>query len=279
MWKACSSVLSRQSSDGAYSTDDIYMLQEARNFYGNNRPPFVFGSKQKNFNGSHKNVILADNGEFPKEPESFDLVGAIWDEKAAFYTISSHGQRYIVKSFSGRREGGASYKRWMGPNDGFEDYAIAFTKNKADDLHEEKPKSYRRRSSRVRNDALAEVEDSGEDVPVMDTREATTSSEEDPPSKRQRTALRRSSRPKTRSKSQLWRASNDSTFLSNVHKSHATKEQDKSDGLAKTPFSTDPSEAYSQPQVQLSDTKPFSTNYEKAKTKMRLEVTLYQILP
>lgn len=279
MWKACSSVLSRQSSDGADSTDDIYMLQEARKFYGKDRPPFVFGSKQKNFNGSHKSVILADNGEFPKEPDTFDLIGAIWDEKAAFYTISSHGQCYIVKSFSGRREGGGSYKRWMGPTNGFEDYAIAFTKNKADDLQEEKSKSYRRQSSRIRNEALAEVEDSGEDVPVMDTTEATTSSEEDPPSKRQRTALRRSSRPKTRSKSRLWRVSNDSTFHSNVHKSHATKEQDKSDGLVKTPFSPDPSEAHSQPQVQSSNAKPFSTNYEKANTKMRLEVNFYQILP
>ena len=107
-------------------SDPPFMLVEALALYHDTRPPFVFKRSKKANAGTTKLVTVADNGKFPTNQRTTELIAGIWGDHDAYWTMEHGGLKLIVKAFSGAPGGGAAFRPWMGPQKGFTE-PIAFS--------------------------------------------------------------------------------------------------------------------------------------------------------
>ncbi|KAL8978208.1 MAG: hypothetical protein Q9205_006161 [Flavoplaca limonia] len=102
--------------DEDYSTYNK-LLQEARDFYREEKPPFTSITTSK-IQASRSAVLATANGERPTTITP-DLLLALtrreWSPQYWFWTADYKGERFIVKAVNGRNSlGGNSYRRWCG---------------------------------------------------------------------------------------------------------------------------------------------------------------------
>lgn len=98
----------------------IEWLAEAREFYQGSLPPFV--TKQKS---GVRRMVEKPLAEGQRYAEKIEVVYRSWDAIHTFASIDSRGKRFIVKVFRG---GATPYRPWLGPQTGFSENALAFSK-------------------------------------------------------------------------------------------------------------------------------------------------------
>lgn len=98
----------------------IEWLAEAREMYQQNVPPFV--TKQKF--GVRRMVELPLTGGH-QEADKVEVVYRSWDAAHTFASIDVNDKRFIVKVFRG---GATPYRPWLGPQTGFAEKPLAFSK-------------------------------------------------------------------------------------------------------------------------------------------------------
>lgn len=104
----------------------ITMFSVATEHYQSKAPPFLNYGRKKNPAGSRLHALLATNGKLRRPAPSVDLVCREWRNKGVYWTADINGERIILKPFKGGPGGGCHYRRWLGPLEGFEEYAIAY---------------------------------------------------------------------------------------------------------------------------------------------------------
>lgn len=104
----------------------IKMLSEAFAYYNSDIPPFLYLDRKKNPGGSRLHVLLATNGKLNRPAHGVDLTSREWGNRGLYWTADINGERIILKSFRGGPRGGCNYRRWLGPTEGFQEYATAF---------------------------------------------------------------------------------------------------------------------------------------------------------
>ena len=115
-----------EESDHATTTtslpDDhpIEWLAEAREIYRDSLPPFV--TKQK---FGVRRTVEKPLAEGQRYAHKIDVVYRSWDAIHTFASIDVRGKRFIVKVFRG---GATPYRPWLGPQIGFSEAALAFSK-------------------------------------------------------------------------------------------------------------------------------------------------------
>lgn len=127
MWSSISQALpngaDEQTSEGSLS-ETPYMLSEARSFYQNDRPPFVFGRSGKPV---PKKVVIAEDGKYPLGTEQItELAYSKWNHQDSYWVMNHGGRKLIVKAFSGASRGGAAFRPWMGVEKDFQE-PVAFS--------------------------------------------------------------------------------------------------------------------------------------------------------
>ena len=98
----------------------IEWLAEARDVFQRSLPPFV--TKQKL---GVRRMVELPLVEGQKDPGQVEVVYRFWDAFHTFASIDIKGQRFIVKVFRG---GATPYRPWLGPQAGFSDTALAYSK-------------------------------------------------------------------------------------------------------------------------------------------------------
>ncbi|CAD6586651.1 MAG: hypothetical protein ASARMPREDX12_002478 [Alectoria sarmentosa] len=98
----------------------IEWLVEAREMYQTSLPPFV--TKQKLGIRRMVELPLAHGQQYAQKVE---VVYRSWDVLHTFASIDVDGKRFIVKVFRG---GATPYRPWLGPQTGFSETALAFSK-------------------------------------------------------------------------------------------------------------------------------------------------------
>lgn len=98
----------------------IEWLAEAREIYQASLPPFV--TKQK---PGVRRMVEKPLAEGQRYAEKIEVVYRSWDAIHTFASIDSRGKRFIVKVFRG---GATPYRPWLGPQVGFSENALAFSK-------------------------------------------------------------------------------------------------------------------------------------------------------
>lgn len=98
----------------------IEWLGEAKEIYQNSLPPFV--TKQKS---GFRRTVEQPLNEGQQYAGKVEVVYRSWDSVYSFASIDVKGRRYIVKVFRG---GATPYRPWLGPQTGFSETALAFSK-------------------------------------------------------------------------------------------------------------------------------------------------------
>ena len=98
----------------------IEWLAEAKKIYHASLPPFV--TKQKLGVRRMVELPLIEGQQYAGKIE---VVYRLWDSSHTFASIDKDGQRFIVKVFRG---GATPYRPWLGPQTGFSETALAFSK-------------------------------------------------------------------------------------------------------------------------------------------------------
>lgn len=98
----------------------IEWLAEAKDFYQGTLPPFV--TKQKLGVRRMVELPLIEGQQYA---EKVEVVYRLWDAAHTFASIDINGERFIVKVFRG---GATPYRPWMGPQTGFSETPLAFSK-------------------------------------------------------------------------------------------------------------------------------------------------------
>ncbi|KAL9066558.1 MAG: hypothetical protein Q9161_007459 [Pseudevernia consocians] len=98
----------------------IEWLVEARNVYQGSLPPFV--TKQK---AGVRRTVELPLLEGQRYAQKVEVVYRSWDAVHTFASIDVDDQRFIVKVFRG---GATPYRPWLGPQTGFSEKALAFSK-------------------------------------------------------------------------------------------------------------------------------------------------------
>lgn len=107
------------------------LLEAAVKWYGVERPPFAMSrtSMRRTPPGciTEKTVQLLEDKVSPSVFKKAKLFLRTWTSQYAFWTLDLDGERLIVKSFPGGRNGGSHYRVWIGIKEGFQDQPIAFS--------------------------------------------------------------------------------------------------------------------------------------------------------
>ena len=98
----------------------IEWLAIAKETYLTSLPPFV--TKQK---VGVRRLVEKPLAEGQRYAQKIEVVYRSWDAIYTFASIDSHGKRFIVKVFRG---GATPYRPWLGPQVGFSETALAFSK-------------------------------------------------------------------------------------------------------------------------------------------------------
>ena len=98
----------------------IEWLPEARKIYHSTLPPFA--TKQKIGVRRMVELPLIEGQKYAGKTE---VVYRLWKSPHTFASIDKDGQRFIVKVFRG---GSTPYRPWLGPQTGFSETALAFSK-------------------------------------------------------------------------------------------------------------------------------------------------------
>ena len=98
----------------------IEWLVEAKETYRDSSPPFV--TKQK---VGVRRLVEKPLAEGQRYAQKIEVVYRSWDATRTFASIDSHGKRFIVKVFRG---GTTPYRPWLGPQTGFSETALGFSK-------------------------------------------------------------------------------------------------------------------------------------------------------
>ncbi|KAL9132740.1 MAG: hypothetical protein Q9175_006082 [Cornicularia normoerica] len=98
----------------------VEWLAEAREIFQASLPPFV--TKQKL---GVRRMVELPLLEGEQDARKVEVVYRLWDAAHTFASIDLNGQRFIVKVFRG---GATPYRPWLGPQTGFSETALAFSK-------------------------------------------------------------------------------------------------------------------------------------------------------
>ena len=98
----------------------IQWLAEAKKIYHSSIPPF--GTKQKPGVRRMVELPLIEGQKYAGKTE---VVYRSWNSSHTFASIDKDGQRFIVKVFRG---GSTPYRPWLGPEEGFSETALAYSK-------------------------------------------------------------------------------------------------------------------------------------------------------
>ena len=98
----------------------IEWLAEAKKIYHSSLPPFV--TKQKLGVRRMVELPLIEGQKYAGKTE---VVYRLWNSSHTFASIDKDGQRFIVRVFRG---GSTPYRPWLGPETGFSETALAYSK-------------------------------------------------------------------------------------------------------------------------------------------------------
>lgn len=123
-------------SSAASSSQFATLLEGLRKHYSpDDNPPFATEKPSGDVGyqaGSVQELVLAtDDGRYPEAPvQRAQVVYRCWNDRCIFGTVELNGLLHIVTSFGGGVDngeaGGAAFKHWLGPQDGFSSLPIAF---------------------------------------------------------------------------------------------------------------------------------------------------------
>ena len=103
----------------------IEWLAEAKQLYQHELPPFAENNQGNNRAGLRRNVTLRMTHDQQQNlPVEAEIICWSWSPEYTFCTIDIRGQRLIVKGDSSDRY--CSYRSWLGPDQGFSYYPVAF---------------------------------------------------------------------------------------------------------------------------------------------------------
>ena len=109
----------------------IEWLAEAKKIYHSVLPPFV--TKQKL---GVRRMVELPLIEGHKHAGKTEVVYRSWNSSHTFASIDKDGQRFIVKVFRG---GSTPYRPWLGPEEGFSEEALAYSKQGPRTLQGKRP--------------------------------------------------------------------------------------------------------------------------------------------
>lgn len=139
------------SQVAAHHLEDL--LTEAKTAYGSERPPFVVKSYHNHEPGNKRTVVLAaEDGDYPRSSiKTAQLTYCSWDNSCVYATIDLDGRTVIVQpkkgGFSRYGRGGATYRQWLGTEQGLSKLPIAYPQQSSSALLAVKGKGKRRTSS------------------------------------------------------------------------------------------------------------------------------------
>ncbi|KAL6713451.1 hypothetical protein ACLMJK_008916 [Lecanora helva] len=103
----------------------IHYLHEAREYFKDNRPPFVI---RRDDNLTTRALIIpTKDGRRPAVPDRVEAKAKLWNDKLMFWTLDLDNKRYIVKAFGGAPRAGMKYRYWAGPGKEFDEKPLAYT--------------------------------------------------------------------------------------------------------------------------------------------------------
>ncbi|KAL8721327.1 MAG: hypothetical protein Q9181_007734 [Wetmoreana brouardii] len=118
------------TEDGMPSTTDKKLLQELHSYYRAADPDFTFEIGETQI-GEGQEIILADpDGRYPSQAHGRTthdfLIATEWNKKRVFWTLALGEYCMIVAPVGQSPYRGPAYRRWLGPEKGFDYKDIAF---------------------------------------------------------------------------------------------------------------------------------------------------------
>ena len=110
----------------------VHKLDAAREHYTDSGPPPPFVQTKYttvlSAIPSRRAVALADkHGRLSATLHVVDLVALDWDLNGYFWTLDVDGKRFVVKAYGGGPQGGITYRRWLGVEEGFSELPVAYS--------------------------------------------------------------------------------------------------------------------------------------------------------
>ncbi|MCJ1285916.1 hypothetical protein MMC26_005258 [Xylographa opegraphella] len=115
------------------ATWTIYKFADAKSAYTTRRPPFVQQKGELNIENARRIAALADKqGLLPSNIRIAEFRAHEWDKSDFFWTFDLEGTRWIVKAYGGGPQGGVTYRKWLGVEEGFSIKPVAFSMKQAE---------------------------------------------------------------------------------------------------------------------------------------------------